>query len=42
MKVLIVSLADAHQLEKQLRKHKLRKELRELAGQLDDLKRASG
>ncbi|KAL1715598.1 hypothetical protein EV715DRAFT_275708 [Schizophyllum commune] len=30
------------ELEKQLRKHKLRKELRDLAGQLDDLKRASG
>ena len=42
MKVLIVSLADAHQLEKQLRKHKLRKELRDLASKLDDLKRASG
>ncbi|KAL1756853.1 hypothetical protein FB107DRAFT_273503 [Schizophyllum commune] len=27
---------------RQLRKHKLRKELRDLAGQLDDLKRASG
>ncbi|KAI5822972.1 hypothetical protein K523DRAFT_344952 [Schizophyllum commune Tattone D] len=40
--LLIVSLANAHQLEKQLRKHKLRKELRDLAGKLDDLKRASG
>ncbi|KAL1703627.1 hypothetical protein EV121DRAFT_207513 [Schizophyllum commune] len=30
------------ELEKQLRKHKLRKELRDLASKLDDLKRASG